>query len=529
MRRALLPVVTSAQSAARDAAAISAGTPSRALMQRAGAAAAAEIALRLGDRLNAGVLLFAGPGNNGGDAWVVARALAAAGVAARVVEPLPAKTHDAVAERALALPRVELTPWDSTTTATPWRGERVVVDGLLGTGATGAPRGAIADATRAIGLARAGHAYVVSLDVPTGVDASSGEASTAVTADLTLTFGTIKRGHLVARSACGQIVVLDIGLALDASPDDAPRLVDERWVAARVPRIDAGAHKGSRKKLAIVGGAPGMTGAAILAARAAMASGIGMVKLVVENASLPVVQESEPYALAGTWPTSIDSVENEIASWADAVVIGPGLGRSATTRALVENVLEAWHGPVLLDADALNVFEGASEELGRLLNGASRQALLTPHPVEFGRLSQVSAGEVLSRRFEIGGELARRIGATVLLKGVPTIITSSVGEALVSATGTPALATAGSGDVLAGIAGTLLAQTDDAHTAGAAGAWVHGRAAESAARSSSEAPPRVRGLTLADVLAAVPLGWVFDTRPLRYPVLAELPFVGERA
>lgn len=529
MRRALLPVVTSEQSAARDAAAIAAGTPSRALMQRAGAAAAGEIGLRLRDRLHAGVLLFAGPGNNGGDAWVVARALAAAGVVARVVETIAAKTEDAAAERALALPHVDVIAWNSATPEAIWRGERVVVDGLLGTGASGAPRGAIAHAVRAIEETRARGAHVVALDLPTGVDATTGAASDAVAADLTLTFGTIKRGHLVARGACGRIVVLDIGLALDESPDDAPRLVDERWVAAHVPPIDADAHKGARKKLAIVGGAPGMTGAAILAARAAMASGIGMVKLIVENASLPVVQESEPYALAGTWPTSTNAVEHEIASWADAVVLGPGLGRSATTRALVERVLERWRGPVLLDADALNVFEGAGEDLRRLLVDGSRQALLTPHPVEFGRLSGTSAGEVLARRFEIGAELAARVGATVLLKGVPTIITSPSGEALVSATGTPVLATAGSGDVLAGVAGTLLAQTNDAHVAGAAGAWVHGRAAEAAATPGMEEAPRVRGLTLADVLAALPLGWIFDTRPLRYPVLAELPFVGERA
>ena len=498
-------------------------------MQRAGAAAAGEIALRLRDRLHAGVLFLAGPGNNGGDAWVVARALAAAGVASRVVEPIQAKTDDAVAERALALPHVDLTAWDGAAPEAIWRGERVVVDGLLGTGASGAPRGAIADAVRVIEQARARGAYVVALDLPTGVDATTGVPSGAVTADLTLTFGTIKRGHLVARGACGQIVVLDIGLALADAPDDAPRLVDERWVAAHVPPIDADAHKGARKKLAIVGGAPGMTGAAILAARAAMASGIGMVKLIVENASLPVVQESEPYALAGTWPTSPDAVEHEIGSWADAVVVGPGLGRSAVTRALVERVLEAWRGPVLLDADALNVFEGAREELGRLLRGASRQALLTPHPLEFSRLSGVASDEVLARRFDIGAELAVHVGATVLLKGVPTIITSPSGESLVSATGTPVLATAGSGDVLAGIAGTLLAQTNEAHIAGAAGAWVHGRAAEGAARPATDDSPRVRGLTLADVLAAVPLGWDFDTRPMRYPVLAELPCVGERA
>ena len=498
-------------------------------MQRAGAATAGEIALRLRDRLDAGVLLFAGPGNNGGDAWVVARALAASGVAARVIEPIPAKTDDAVAERALALPVVEVEEWSSSSRDALWHGEALVVDGLLGTGASGAPRGDIAKAVSAIADARARGAFIVALDLPTGVDATTGEADGAVIADLTLTFGTIKRGHLVARGACGEIAVLDIGLAMEGNDDETPRLIDERWVAARVPAIDAAAHKGTRKKLAIVGGARGMTGAAILAARAAMASGIGMVKLIVEDASVPVVQESEPFALAGSWPSNREAAAREIAAWADVVVIGPGLGRTDDTRELVRHVLEAWRGPVLLDADAINVFEGVIEELGRLLDGASRQALLTPHPMEFARLARLNVHDVLARRFEVGGELARQIGATVLLKGVPTVISSPTGHPLVSATGTPTLGTAGSGDILAGVAGTLLAQTGDAHAAAAAAAWVHGRAAERAAGGGTDETPRVRGITLADVLGALPLGWAFDTRPPRYPVLAELPRVGERA
>ena len=529
-RLGLLPVVTAAESAARDAAAIASGIPSRALMQRAGAAAAGEISLRLSDRLSSGVLVLAGPGNNGGDAWVVARALAATGVRVRVLEPVAAKSDDAVAERELALPVVErVSPATAEAEAT-WRGEQILVDGLLGTGSSGAPRGPIADALRALGTARGAGAVIVALDLPTGVDATSGSSVGAVTADLTLTFGTVKRGHLVARDACGEIVVLDIGLGSHVEiGDGAPKLIDESWVSANVPRIAADAHKGTRKKLAIVGGAAGMAGATMLAARAAMASGVGMVKLVVDEASLPVVQESEPYALAAPWPDGPQAVTTGLADWADAVVIGPGLSRSARTRALVECVLAQWHGPVVLDADALNVFEGDTTALARALRGEERPALLTPHPAEFARLCGMSVADVLAKRFEIGRELAGRVGATVLLKGVPTVVSPRQGEALVSASGTPALATAGSGDVLSGVAGTLLAQLGDAGVAGACAAWVHGRAAERAAGVSGMRATRVRGITLADVLTALPLGWRLDAGPRRYPVLAELPDVGEPA
>jgi len=521
--RSLIRVVTAAESAARDDAAIAAGVPSRALMQRAGAAAAAEIALRYRDRLSVGVLVLAGPGNNGGDGWVVARALRDAGARVRVVEPVEAKTPDARAERALAR--------DAEDAAAPFadadaldRGEAVVVDALLGTGAGGAPRGTIAEAIGATQGMRARGAVMVAIDIPSGLDATSGETpGVVVTADLTLTFGSLKRGLLVNRGVCGTVAVLDIGLGSHASLDDgAPSLVDESWVGEHVPLISASAHKGDRKKLVIVGGASGMAGASVLAARSALRSGVGMVKLVVENESLPAVQQQEPFALAAAWPTDDASVERDIAHWADAVVIGPGLGRSETSRAILVRVLERWRGPVVLDADAITMFEGRAADLAALLG--SRAALITPHPAEFSRISSHPLKEVLHRRFDIGAETASQLGATVLLKGTPTIVTDPAGHRLVSAAGTPALATGGSGDVLSGIAGTLIAQLGDPFVAGAMAAWVHGRAAE---RVPGGARGGGRGIALEDVISELRDSWTFDERPARYPVLVELPSVGD--
>ena len=393
----------------------------------------------------------------------------------------------------------------------------IIVDGLLGTGATGAPRGAIAELIGAANKARAGGAVVVALDVPSGVDASSGAADGAVlSADLTITFATMKRGHLVNRGACGAIVVLDIGLGTPDPISNAPMLVDEPWVADAVPRTSADAHKGTRKKLAIVGGHEGMAGAAILAARAALRSGIGMVKLVVSSPSVPVIQEAEPHALAASWPADDSGVDEEIGKWADAVVIGPGLGRADESRTLLERVLRCWKGPTLLDADAITLFEKRADDLAALL--ADRPSLLTPHPAEFARLSGASVDRVLAERFEIAASLASDLGGAVLLKGVPTIIASSDGRRFVSAAGTPVLATGGSGDVLSGIAGTLLAQIGDAFIAGAAGAWIHGRAAERVPQT----PGDIRGLTLDDVVNELRGAWTLDARPARYPVLAEL-------
>ena len=506
-------VVTAAQAAARDRLAIDSGVPSRALMQRAGAAAAAEIARRFADDLSRGVAVFAGPGNNGGDAWVVAGALAAAGVRIRVAEVVDAKTDDARAERSLARALVP--------DGEPAGSEAIVVDGLLGTGSTGAPRGAVADAIRRIGEMRALGACVVALDVPSGLDASTGEAETAVVADLTIMFGTAKRGALVRRDLCGDIVVVDIGLGVHAQQaDGAALLVERAWVDARVPLIEARAHKGTRRRVAIVGGSAGMAGAVILAARAALRSGVGMARAVVEAPSVPPVQTAVPAALTRVWPESDDDVRDVICDWAHAVVIGPGLGRQANTRARIERILGVWRGPVVLDADALTLFEGDAHSLAALLDG--RKALITPHVVEFARLAGMTPDEVLASPFDVGRDLARTLGCVVLLKGVPTVITDPSGRTLVSASGTPALATGGSGDVLAGVAATLMAQIADPVDAAACAAWIHGRAGELA---GSRGP---RGPVIDDVVDALADAWSEAPPRPRPPVLAELPAIGHR-
>ncbi|HEX3159224.1 MAG TPA: NAD(P)H-hydrate epimerase, partial [Gemmatimonadaceae bacterium] len=340
-------MLTAAESTERDRATIAGGVPARALMQRAGAAAAAELLSRYGERAAAGVAVFAGTGNNGGDAWVVARALAAAGVPVRVCAPDEPRTDDARAEHDLA--RAAFDPQ-------PVRGdERLVVDGVLGTGAQGRPRGAGAEMIARMRRMRDGGAVVVALDVPSGLDATLGAQEGALRVDCTLAFGALKRGQLLARHLCGQLVLLDIGLAPTA-PDEAPRLVTASWVRAHLPAVAADAHKGTRRKVAIVGGAAGMAGAAVLAARAAMASGAGMVRVIAEQPSVPVVQASATAATTAAWPEDDAALDASVCRWADAVVVGPGLGRSDDAHRLLERVLRRWHGPLVLDADALNAF-----------------------------------------------------------------------------------------------------------------------------------------------------------------------------
>lgn len=242
-----------------------------------------------------------------------------------------------------------------------------------------------------------------------------------------------------------------------------------------------------------------------------------MVRVVVDPASIGPVQAAAPAALARPWPISDDEIRDSICDWAHAVVIGPGLGRDGDARARIERILRLWRGPVVLDADALTIFEGNAPALGVLLAG--RKALVTPHVVEFSRLSGIEADEVLRAPFEVSRDLARTLGCVVLLKGVPTILTAPDGRRLVSASGTPALATGGSGDVLSGIAGTLVAQIDETLDAAACAAWIHGRAAEFAGDRGA------RGTMLDDVVDALARVWSEPVSAPRPPVLAELPAI----
>ena len=490
-------------------------------MQRAGTAAAEEISRRYSDRLRDGAVVFTGPGNNGGDGWVVAGLLGRSGIGVTVVEAVEAKSPDAVAEKSAAVDAVKVVR-EISSTAGDIAAAHVVVDALLGTGAEGEPRGKIAAAISTINELHSNGSRVAALDLPSGLDATTGRHSKCVVADATFSFGGVKRGSLLARDCCGEIVVLDIGLdevspASEASTEVSrlPRLVDGAWVRARVPGIRYDAHKGTRKHIAIIGGGPGMPGAVVLATRAALRSGVGLVRALVVAENVGDIVAAAPSALIAPWPMTAADTTSQISKWADAVVIGPGLGKSEQTRRLVENILSDSRLPVLLDADALNVFDGDVAALGRLLKG--RPALITPHVAEFGRLAKLDVKDVLDNRFDVGAEMARNLGATVLLKGSPTVIFAPDGERYVVARGTAALGTGGSGDLLAGIAGTMLAQTLDAPTSACCAAWIHGRAAEFC--------EYVRGTTLEDVLYALPRAWNEGEPLVSAPVLAELPAV----
>jgi NAD(P)H-hydrate epimerase len=513
-----LRVTTAAEAAARDQAAIAAGTASFELMLRAGTAAAAVILRDFALRLSHGVALFAGSGNNGGDAYIVAAQLARAGVAVRLYAAAPPRTPDAMRAMQLAAPAL--------VHGAPTGHERVVVDGLLGTGHRGALREPVLAACTRVALACDGGARVIALDVPSGLDATTGAiAEGSPEAHATLTFGTIKRGLLLSRGHAGRIVLLDIGLNGATDGDDgAWHLSNADDLARWLPPIAWNAHKGRRGRVAVVGGHEGMAGAVILATRAALAAGAGLAHAIVDAPSVAAVQLTVPQAMAEPWSSPTAGQR------ADALAIGPGLGRGTRSSQLLERiVMDHRDRPLVLDADALwlvaEVATTRGTDAASLLHQwtrPSRAVVCTPHAGEFARLLGTSVPVEWDARVGALREFAVRAGVTVLLKGTPTLVaTPDGGPITVVPHGTPLLATGGSGDVLCGVIVALLGQGLAPLEATVCAATVHGRAAELATARLGG----IRGGTLDDVFDALPSAWRQLEQAVTCPpgVLADLP------
>ncbi|HLQ68310.1 MAG TPA: NAD(P)H-hydrate dehydratase [Gemmatimonadales bacterium] len=498
-----IPVLSASEAAAWDSQARTQyRIPSRVLMETAGRAVAQVLVSEFRNVVSGGVLIAAGAGNNGGDGWVVARALHATGIPVWVVAVDP-KTDDAIDNRALA----RLDGVRELGREEAWPQATVAVDSLLGTGAVGPAKGdVLALAQRLIEYG----APILAVDGPTGLDLTSGEAHGPVRAQITVTFGGPRRGHLLAREWCGKVVVVDIGFP---PPDAAwPALVTDAWAAERLPRLAPQMHKGDRGRVCVVGGADGMSGAALHAARAALAAGAGLVKLVAARETIAAAQASLPDVLTveSTLGEDLDPAAAEALEWADAVVLGPGLGRETAREQFVAQVLSRRAVPTVIDADALHYFKGQ----------VNRPVVCTPHLGEFRALAgDALADEAANDRWSAAAHAAAKLRCTVLLKGVPTVIADLRGPEHVVASGNPGLATGGSGDLLAGFIGAFLARGTAPAEAAALGAHALGRAAESGARQWT-----ARSLRPADVLAALPDVWRAwkEVRPVGPPILVEL-------
>jgi NAD(P)H-hydrate epimerase len=474
------PLATVAAVQAADAAAERAGIPVALLMGRAGAAVARAAARQLGTVAGRRVVALAGRGHNGGDALEALARLADRGAGAEALVTGDPDALDAQGRRCVALVRRaggRVRQFDATLAGRLLAGADLVLDGLLGTGASGAPRGAAAEA---IAAANTADAPLVAVDIPSGVDGASGAiAGEAVTAAVTVTFQAAKPGHVLPPGSArtGRLELADIGLPLDPGSWWIGEAAD---LAGLVPVPSAELHKRSRGVLLLVGGSPGMGGAATLMGRAARRSGTGLLVLAVPASIADRVGAAVPEALTVRLPESGDGLaaaaDDACRRWlgeATAIGIGPGLGRADGTQKAVRGLLAAYRGPAVVDADGLFAL-GTGGPL------AERRAptLVTPHAGEFARLAPDAEGT----RLDQAADRAARWGATVLLKGNNTVVADQEGRLAVNPTGVPSLATGGTGDVLTGLVGALLAQGLEAFDAARLGAWVHGRSGALAAR-----------------------------------------------
>jgi NAD(P)H-hydrate epimerase len=481
-------VLTVTEMAAADAAAMAHGIAGEKLMENAGRAVAD--AVRVGYRRGP-VLVLCGPGNNGGDGFVAARLLHKSGWPVRValLGPRGALKGDAAAHAALW--GEDVTALTTENAASLVAGASVVIDALFGAGLSRPLAGAARAAAEAV--AAAGRP-VVAVDVPSGLAGDDGTVlgGVAMGAHLTVTFFRKKPAHLLlpGRALCGEVVVADIGIPDTVLARIAPTVVENHpalW-AARLPRRRLDSHKYDFGHAVIVGGAA-MTGAARLAARAALRVGAGLVSLVCTPATFAVYAQASPSVIT----VPLDGID-AFRDWLNdprqtAVLLGPGAGISDATRRHVEVALAAGKAAVL-DADALASFADRRSDLFRAIAG---RCVLTPHEGEFARLFPGLAGDKLART----RAAAKLSGAVVLLKGADTVIAAPDGRAAINGNAPPHLATAGSGDVLAGLIAGLLAQGLDAFPAACAGAWLHGAAGAAAGR----------GLIAEDLPEALPMAF----------------------
>lgn len=428
-------------------------------MERAGRAVALE-AVRMGTGYGTKVIVLAGPGNNGGDGYVAARVLAGRGVAVEVEALADARTQPAIAamNRARAA-GVPIRPMGEL------RSADLLIDALFGGGFRQGIPGVVRPWAQSSDP-------VLAVDVPSGLDPGTGQVGEAsFTAARTVTFGALKTGHVLGEGPdrCGLVSVADIGLPegdaelMMTDESDAPRPVR--------PRI---AHKWSAGSVLVIGGSPGMIGAAILAGRSALNFGAGAVGLAVPEAAAAMANAAAPELLH----YEIDDLPTRYR----VLVLGPGLGVEHSDRAA--KLISDWSGPMVIDADALSAVD-AKRPL------PNREAVLTPHAGEFERLTGVRS------EYQAARSLARTVEATVLLKGNPTFVTDGATPWTIDSGG-PELASIGTGDVLAGMVGALLARGLSPLEAARSGAYWHGRAAATLASRRS-----VTATALVDHIASI--------------------------
>ena len=487
-----MKLVTVEQMRAAEQAAAAAGVPERDLMENAGLAAAQEAWMAVGAMEGRGIVILAGPGNNGGDGLVAARHLAEWGASVAVYLLRPRAEDDEVWRGVLeaGVPNLIATEDDGFAGLEEWLGQTAcVVDALLGTGASRPIEGDLAEVLERLRAVRSSaiRPQLIALDLPSGVDPDTGHADPAtVPPDLTIAFGFPKVGlySMPARELVGRVMPVEIGLPPAVAESLPYEEIGFRETQAAMPPRPLGAHKGTFGRVVVAAGSRRYPGAARLAAESAARSGAGLVVIAAPEVVQPIVAHGLPDAVHEPLPSTEGALDGEAArvlvralDGATSLLVGPGLSHTRHTEEFVRSLLaglEAAPGAsslrgLVLDADALNVLAVTPGWHERL----SLPRVLTPHPGEMSRLTGRSSAEVQSNRLHSAVEYAASVSSVVVLKGACTIVASPDGRARISPAANPMLATAGTGDVLAGLIAGLIAQGVEPFEAASAAVYLH--------------------------------------------------------
>ena len=477
------------------------------LMERAARAIADAITQKYGGKGN-NFAIFAGPGNNGGDALAVARMLQASGekVETWLIDPKGRLSPDCAQNLArLKEYPARINIYNDTFIAPQLPDNSIIIDGIFGSGLNKPAEGIFAEAIRFI---NSSDATRVTIDIPSGLYGENNDTANAaniVHAHTTLTLQFPKQSFFMPGNDVftGEWDILDIGLSSKAIEEQESNLhyTTKDEIAAMLPTRKKFAHKGDYGHALLVAGSQGMAGAAILAARATLRSGVGLLSISTPRCNNTIMQISVPEAM--TTPANGESHMSEAPATEryTAVAVGPGLGTAEATEKALLQLIENCKVPMVLDADALNIIAKQPHILEKLPAGS----IIAPHPGEFARLT----GGAKKREEQLAKavEMAQRYNICIVLKGAYTAVCSPDGNIFFNSTGNPGMATAGSGDTLTGIALALLARGHDSTTAARIATYIHGLAGDIAAERNSET-----ATTAGDIIDALPSAWKILTR-----------------
>jgi ADP-dependent NAD(P)H-hydrate dehydratase / NAD(P)H-hydrate epimerase len=437
------------------------------LMQRAGESVAA-VAWQecLSGLVRPSALVLAGSGGNGGDAFIAALALHRRGVYVRVFACEETVNEDACAVRSLCAKYVQIAPLPAF--ARVEIGD-CVIDGLIGIGGNRLVQSDIAAAVQHANTLKKKGAWVLAIDVPTGLNAYTGTVASdqlTVRADRTMTFIAMKPGLLTGSGPnfCGKVSLQPLAVHV---PNSTCAVIERDDLLSILPNREPVQHKGLSGDLAVLGGANGMVGAVLLATRAALFTGIGRIYACIESDQI-LVDPEYPEIMVRTWQTVPDHL--------DAAVVGCGLSQSSSAKHTLSRSL-SWPVPLVIDADALNLV-AADEILAQQIKSRQAPTVITPHPLEAARLLQLDREAIQADRIAAAGQLAQRLNAYVVLKGAGSIIAAPDGRCRINSTGSALLATGGTGDMLAGCIGALLAARIQPFEAACVATYAHGAAAQ---------------------------------------------------